>query len=149
MCVFKYHAFIYFLRPLPWYGTHPFPPWQLLLSRIAKSYIIFMSSAYTVYIFVHYMYRQGQWIAQYKCYKHRLDLPVNFYLYFLGWRSYSSYRRWGHILMLLPSHNACFTRGVNSKNDNRNLHNNNPSEPKIGGMFKISYSIVLLGFENN
>jgi hypothetical protein len=21
MCVFKYHAFIYFLRPLPWYGT--------------------------------------------------------------------------------------------------------------------------------
>jgi hypothetical protein len=26
MCVFKYHAFIYFLRPPPWYGTIPYPP---------------------------------------------------------------------------------------------------------------------------
>jgi hypothetical protein len=24
MCVFKYHAFIYFLRPPPWYGTNTF-----------------------------------------------------------------------------------------------------------------------------
>ncbi len=30
MCVFKYHAFIYFLRPPPWYGTVIFcrPKWQ-------------------------------------------------------------------------------------------------------------------------
>ncbi len=42
-------------------------------------------SLYSIHICT--LYKKGQGIADDKCYKHRLDLPVNYYLYFLRWRS--------------------------------------------------------------
>ncbi len=95
MCVFKYHAFIYFLRPPPWYGTRiikinqsinirSFPYMYFIVLGYFWTHVQYLWAIFGFYIcelFLAYVFASHSWLTVRVCelfliYVHILDLNI-------------------------------------------------------------------------